>query len=95
MTNEKGVLLGAYNKKNEMVAANVYLICGDTLYYKFSTSRLDSLLLRPNNLLIWEGIKFAKERDLRYLDLGSSGFVAQIPNSDAIGRIVFAQRPEK
>jgi len=74
MTKGMGVLLGAYNKQNKIVAANVYLICGDTLYYKFSTSRLDSLLLRPNNLLIWEGIKFAKERDLKYLDLGSSGY---------------------
>ncbi len=74
MTKEMGVLLGAYNKQNEMIGANIYLICGDTLYYKFSTSRQDSLQLRPSNLLIWEGIKFARERGLTFMDLGSSGY---------------------
>lgn len=72
MEQDKGVLFGAFDRVGRMVGAQIYLICGDTLYYKFSTSRLDALALRPNNLLIWEGIKFAKERGLRTIDLGSS-----------------------
>ena len=70
---DKGVLLGAYDKSADLIAANFYLICDRTLYYKFSTSKLQALSLRPNNLLFWEGIKFAKERNLEYIDLGSSG----------------------
>jgi len=73
MQKDRGILLGAYDTKNNFVAGNIYLICGDTLFYKFSTSSLDALKLKPNNLLMWEGIKFAKERGLSCFDLGSSG----------------------
>lgn len=73
MPNGKGVLLGAYSPDGRMIAGNVYLICGKTMYYKFNTSDIRELKLRPNNLLFWEGIKLAKELNLEGLDLGSSG----------------------
>ncbi len=73
MEKDRGVLLGAFDSRGNFIGGNVYLICGDTLYYKFNTSSVTSLKLRPNNRLFWEGIKFAKERDLGYIDLGSSG----------------------
>ncbi len=73
MPKDKGVMLGAFDKNGRFLGANIYLICGNTLYYKFSTSLLDSLEFRPNNILVWEGIKFAKERQLKVLDMGSSG----------------------
>lgn len=72
MDQDKGILFGAFDGRGRMVAAQIYLVCGDGLYYKFSTSRQDALQLKPNNLLIWEGIKFAKERQLSWIDLGSS-----------------------
>lgn len=72
--NGRGVLLGAFDPQGQMIAANMYLICGDTLYYKFNTSSLSSLKFRPNNQLFWEGIKFAKDKNLNYIDLGSSGY---------------------
>ena len=71
---DQGVLLSAYDAGGRFIGGNVYLICGNTLYYKFNTSDIRELKLRPNNLLFWEGIKFAKERNLDYLDLGSSGY---------------------
>ncbi len=74
MTKGNGVLLGAYDQSGRFIAANVYLICGNTLYYKFATSLLGKLDYRPNNLLIWHGIQFAKARGLEYIDLGSSGW---------------------
>ena len=61
MEKGKGFLLGAFDENNRFVAGNMYLICGDTLYYKFNTSRLDALDLRANNKLFWEGIKLAKK----------------------------------
>ena len=69
----QGILLGAFDAQGNFIGANIYLICGNTLYYKFNTSSLGSLKLRPNNQLFWEGIKFAKERGLDVIDLGSSG----------------------
>jgi len=70
---DRGVLLGAFSPDGEIIAANMYLICGDTLYYKFNTSSLPALKLRANNFLFWEGIKLAKARGLQWIDLGSSG----------------------
>ncbi len=68
-----GVLLGAYSDRGEFIGGNIYLVCGDTFYYKFNTSSLTALKYRPNNLLFWEGIKYAKALKCRFLDLGSSG----------------------
>jgi CelD/BcsL family acetyltransferase involved in cellulose biosynthesis len=54
------------------VGAVMYLAWGDTLYCKFSAWSAESLELRPTDLLIWEGIKHAKERGCRKLDFGLS-----------------------
>ncbi len=68
-----GALLGAYSKEGEFIGGNIYLLCGETFYYKFNTSSLTALKYRPNNLLFWEGIKYAKALKCQSLDLGSSG----------------------
>ncbi len=68
-----GTLLGAYSPQGEFIGGNIYLLCGDTFYYKFNTSALAALKYRPNNLLFWEGIKYAKALKCQSLDLGSSG----------------------
>lgn len=73
MEKDRGVLLGAFDPSGQFIAGNIYLICGDTFYYKFNTSDPNYLKFRSNNLLFWEGIRFAKERNLNYVDLGSSG----------------------
>ena len=51
-------------------AGIVFLAWGDTLYYKFNAS-LDQRL-RPNDLLVWEGIRLARQRGLARLDFGLS-----------------------
>ncbi len=56
----------------EVVGSVMYLGWGSTLYYKFSASSANHLEYRPTDLLIWEGIKFAKSRDYTFLDLGLS-----------------------
>ena len=71
---DKGVLLGAFNPAGDFIGGNIYLICGNTLYYKFNTSSINALKYRPNNLLFWEGMKYGKKRNLEFLDLGSSGY---------------------
>lgn len=74
MDHDKGFLLCAYDPDGRLIAGTIYLICGDTLYYKINTSALGALKYRPNNILFWEGIKIAKERGLDSIDMGSSGW---------------------
>jgi CelD/BcsL family acetyltransferase involved in cellulose biosynthesis len=54
------------------IAATIFVGCGDTLYYRFNTSDRAALAVRPNDLLLWEGIRLARERGYRRLDLGRS-----------------------
>jgi CelD/BcsL family acetyltransferase involved in cellulose biosynthesis len=55
-----------------MIAGTIYLRWRDTLYYKFNASATDALDARPNNRLLWEGMRLAKLLGCRYLDLGPS-----------------------
>ncbi len=52
------------------IAGILFLEWGDTLYYKFNAS-LDRQL-RPNDLLVWEGIRLGRQRGLARLDFGFS-----------------------
>ena len=63
--------LGAY-VDDELVAVTVYLRWGDVLYYKFNTSSAAGLHVRPNNVLLWEGVLLAQSEGCRTLDLGPS-----------------------
>jgi len=73
MVHDRGVLLGAFTPQGQFIGGNIYLSCAQTLYYKFNTSRIESLHWRPNNILFWAGIRYAKEKGLANIDLGSSG----------------------
>ena len=68
-----GFLLGAFTPEGLMVGGTLFLVCGDTLYYKINTSSQAALEYRSNNALLWEGIRIARERGLKSVDLGSSG----------------------
>lgn len=54
------------------IAGAMYLVWGDTVYYKFGASLPDALPLRPNDALHWHLIRWAHERGLRALDWGLS-----------------------
>lgn len=54
------------------VAGAVYLVWGDTVYYKFGASLAEYLPLRPNDALHWALIRWAHERGLAALDWGLS-----------------------
>jgi lipid II:glycine glycyltransferase (peptidoglycan interpeptide bridge formation enzyme) len=73
MAHDKGFILGAFAPDGRLIGGTMYLVCGEILYYKINTSTLDSLEYRSNNLLLWEGIRMARERGLKFVDLGSSG----------------------
>lgn len=56
----------------KIIGGTLYLNWQDTCYYKFNASDPDYLQVRPNNLLMWQGMLTAKERGFRMLDFGRS-----------------------
>ena len=52
------------------IAGILFLIHGDTLYYKFNASL--ELALRPNDLLAWSGMRMGRRLGLARLDFGLS-----------------------
>lgn len=67
----EGVLLLA-EAEGRVVSGVLFLTWGDTLYYKFNASDTDRLSVRPNDVVLWEGMKWANERGLCMVDLGVS-----------------------
>jgi hypothetical protein len=58
--------------EGKLIAATVYLRWGNTLYYKFNASDPAALGSRPNNLLVWEGVRLARSLGCERLDFGPS-----------------------
>lgn len=67
-----GVLTLLARAGDEVVAGAVFLVWGDTLYYKFGASRPEQLSLRPNDAIFWAGLRWAVQHRLRWLDWGLS-----------------------
>lgn len=57
---------------SEVVGGVLYLRWKDTLYYKFNASESTKLDVRPNDLLVWEGLAHAREEGLSWFDFGVS-----------------------
>jgi CelD/BcsL family acetyltransferase involved in cellulose biosynthesis len=58
--------------ERQIIGGVLFLEWKDGLYYKFNASAPNKLNVRPNDLLIWEGIQYGKARSLTYLDFGLS-----------------------
>lgn len=54
----------------QVIGGSFFLQHKDTLYYKFNASLQDSQEFRPNDLLIWEAMRFGKSKGCTRLDLG-------------------------
>lgn len=68
---QQGLLMVAVYQ-GEIIGGVLFLIWKNKLYYKFNASDPVYLCLRPNDLLIWEGIKHGKAQGYDYLDFGLS-----------------------
>ena len=68
---DSGLLLTAVYQ-GKTIGAVLFLEWKNKLYYKFNASDPAHLAQRPNDLLIWEGIKYAKSKGYTYLDFGLS-----------------------
>lgn len=71
-----GFLLLA-KRDGEIIAGTVYLVSGNTCFYKFNASSAESLGSRPNNALMWHGMLKARERGLSHVDLGRTSATQQ------------------
>ncbi len=67
----KGVLMLA-SHRSAVIGGVLFLEWKEKLYYKLNASVQAELHHRPNDLLIWEGIKYAKARSYSHLDFGLS-----------------------
>ena len=68
--NQGVIFLAEY--KGKVVASTFFLEWSNTFYYKFNASLSKSLSVRPNDLLIWTGMKYAKEKGFKQWDFGLS-----------------------
>ena len=67
----RGALLLAIHE-DRIISGVMLLEWQDVLYYKFNASLAATLDCRPNDLLMWETIKYGRERGCARLDLGLS-----------------------
>lgn len=71
MAQGKGQILIA-STDTQVIGSIVLLEWADKMYYKLSATDSAYLNLRPNDLLIWEGLKEAHAKGMRYFDFGIS-----------------------
>jgi CelD/BcsL family acetyltransferase involved in cellulose biosynthesis len=69
---EQGGALKLACYEDEVIGGVMFLEWSDTLYYKFNASSIKALEVRPNDLVVWEGIQHAKHRGLKRFDFGLS-----------------------
>jgi CelD/BcsL family acetyltransferase involved in cellulose biosynthesis len=69
------VMLATY--KDEVIGGTLFLEWGGALFYKFNASSTINLTHRPNDLLVWTGIEYAKAKGYTYLDFGLSAWDQQ------------------
>jgi hypothetical protein len=69
----KGVVVGAFNDSGSLIGGVMLLLDSEMGYYKYSASKLESLALRPNNLIMSEIIKYLESKGLNTLNLGFTG----------------------
>jgi CelD/BcsL family acetyltransferase involved in cellulose biosynthesis len=58
--------------EGQVIGGIMFLAWKDTFFYKFNASSLDDLAVRPNDLMVWEGIQYAKEHGYHKFDFGLS-----------------------
>ncbi len=56
----------------QVIGGCLFLEWQDVLYYKFNASDHVHLAARPNDRVLWEGIRYAQKRGLQRVDLGLS-----------------------
>ena len=69
--NNLGFVATVY-KKGRPIGSGLFLHFKNKLVYKYNASDPDYLQYRPNNLLVWEAVKFCIDNNLKELDFGKT-----------------------
>lgn len=69
---KKGIILEAVSG-DKVIASMIVLDTQDTAFYKYGSSSLEHLELKPNNILFQELIGYYTEKGFKSIDLGLSG----------------------
>jgi hypothetical protein len=64
-----GAIISAFYKEN-MIASSVFFHFGKNVLFKFGASEMEHQNLRPNNLIMWEAIKWYRHRGFESINLG-------------------------
>lgn len=72
-TDNKGYVIQAFDKKNNLLGGVLFLVANEKAYYKFSASYITALKLRPNNLIMDRLIRFLDDQGIKSLNLGYTG----------------------
>ena len=75
------ISLAYHGKTKPAIAAAVFLRFGRSAVYKFGASDENDWHLRPNNLVMWEGIKHLAESGAQHLHFGRTS-----PGQDGLRR---------
>jgi lipid II:glycine glycyltransferase (peptidoglycan interpeptide bridge formation enzyme) len=68
----ENVLFLSASYKGELIAGVIIIIDRVCAYYLNGASKHDFRSLAPNNLLLWEACRIAKEREVKYFDFVGS-----------------------
>lgn len=71
ISRDRGVVVLGLHRK-QVISACVYLHFGANAIYKYGASDRRFQNLRPNNLVMWEGLRWCQSRGFRRLSLGRS-----------------------
>lgn len=66
----KNCKLMVVKKNNEIIAGGIFMGLGEYFHYHLSGSQKEFLNFSPNNLMIWEAIKFAHNNGFKKFHLG-------------------------
>lgn len=71
-----GIVVSAYHAET-MIASSIFFNFGQSAIYKYSASKPEYHFLRPNNLIMWEAIKWYKRQGITTLSLARTEFQNQ------------------
>ena len=66
-----GALMVAVHE-DQVIGGVFFLEWQNKFYYKFNASDQNQVTLRPNDLVVWEGMQYGQARGYQYLDFGLS-----------------------
>jgi len=58
--------------EDQVIGGVFFLEWQNKFYYKFNASDQDQVTLRPNDLVVWQGMQYGQEKGYDYLDFGLS-----------------------